>query len=260
MSGQSNRIAGFGRIDRDKPLRFSFDGRSYQGYQGDTLASALLANDVKLVARSFKYHRPRGIFSNGPEEPNALISLRTGARKEPNTRATVAELYDGLYAESQNRSPNLKYDIQSVNQLIARFIPAGFYYKTFMGPFSNTKLWMVFEKFIRKAAGMGTATAAPDPDRYERASAHCDVLVVGGGPAGLGAALTAAETGARVVLVDENPVLGGRLRQDRYEIDGAPAADWVAKTAAYLSGLDNVRILTRTTAFGYYDDNLIGCV
>jgi sarcosine oxidase subunit alpha len=260
MSDQPNRLEGFGRIDRDRPIRFSFDGRSYHGYQGDTLASALLANDVKLVARSFKYHRPRGIFSNGPEEPNALVSLRTGARKEPNTRATVAELYDGLYAESQNRSPSLKYDVQAMNQLIARFIPAGFYYKTFMGPFSNTKLWMLFEKFIRKAAGMGTATAAADPDRYERASAHCDVLVVGGGPAGLGAALTAAETGARVVLVDENPVLGGRLRQDRYEIDGASAADWAAATAAYLAGLDNVRILTRTTAFGYYDGNLIGCV
>ncbi len=260
MSTQPNRIAGVGRIDRNQPIRFSFDGKEFGGFAGDTLASALMANDVKLVARSFKYHRPRGIFSAGPEEPNALVALRGGARQEANTRATVTELYDGLVATSQNNWPNLKYDTQAINQLIARFIPAGFYYKTFMGPFANTRMWMIFEGVIRKAAGMGTATHQADPDRYERASAHCDVLVIGGGPAGLGAALTAAETGARVVLVDENPVLGGRLLKERLEIDGAPATDWASATEAALRAMPNVRILTRTTGFGYYDGNLIGCV
>lgn len=260
MSDQSNRLAAGGRIDRDKPLSFTFDGKSYTGYEGDTLASALLANGVILVARSFKYHRPRGIFSAGPEEPNALVGLRTGARAEPNTRATVAELYDGLVAVSQNRSPSLKYDIQAVNQLIARFIPAGFYYKTFIGPFSGTKLWMFFEKFIRQAAGMGTGSHEADPDRYERRNAQCDVLIVGGGPAGIGAALTAAGTGARVILVDENPVLGGRLLKERMTVDGAPGADWAATSAAALAGMDNVRVLTRTSAFGYYDGNVLGCV
>ncbi|MEQ8441067.1 MAG: sarcosine oxidase subunit alpha family protein [Alphaproteobacteria bacterium] len=261
MTGhQPKRLNGFGRIDRSKPLHFTFDGKSYEGYEGDTLASALLANDVTLVGRSFKYHRPRGIFSAGAEEPNALVGMRGGNRQEPNTRATVAELYDGLSATSQNRWPNLKYDTQAINQLIARFIPAGFYYKTFMGPFSNTKLWMFFEKIIRKSAGMGTGSHEPDPDRYERASAHCDVLVIGGGPAGLGAALTAAEAGARVILVDENPVFGGRLLKERMEIDGAPGHEWAEKTVAHLKTLPNVKLFTRTTAFGYYDDNLIGAV
>lgn len=260
MKKQINRIDGFGRINRDKPISFTFDGKRYDGFEGDTLASALLANDVKLVARSFKYHRPRGIFSAGPEEPNALIGLRGGDRQEPNTRATVAELYDGLIAKSQNRWPNLKYDTQALNQLIARFIPAGFYYKTFMGPFSNTKLWMMFEKIIRRSAGMGTGTHLPDPDRYERRSAHCDVLIIGGGPAGLSAALAAGGTGARVILIDETPAWGGRLKQDRSEIDGAPATDWVARTVETLQAMDNVRLLPRTTGFGYYDGNLIGCV
>lgn len=260
MTKQRNRIDGFGRIDRDKPISFTFDGKRYEGFAGDTLASALLANDVKLVARSFKYHRARGIFSAGPEEPNALVGLRGGARQEPNTRATVAELYDGLTATSQNNWPNLKYDTQALNQLIARFIPAGFYYKTFMGPFSNTKLWMFFEKHIRRAAGMGTATHQPDPDRYERSSAHCDVLIVGGGPAGLSATLAAGGTGARVILVDETPDLGGRLKQERVEMDGQSAESWLAQTLETLSAMDNVRILTRTTAFGYYDGNLIGCI
>jgi len=258
MSTQPNRIAGVGRIDRNQPIRFSFDGKEFGGFAGDTLASALMANDVKLVARSFKYHRPRGIFSAGPEEPNALIALRGGARQEANTRATVAELYDGLVATSQNNWPNLKYDTQAINQLIARFIPAGFYYKTFMGPFANTKIWMIFESVIRKAAGMGTATHQADPDRYERASAHCDVLVIGGGPAGLGAALTAAETGARVLLVDENPVLGGRRKHTGIDLaapTGTPVyatadgvigrADWFSSYGLYISINHGAKMETR---------------
>ncbi|MBO6861010.1 MAG: sarcosine oxidase subunit alpha family protein [Alphaproteobacteria bacterium] len=261
MSGnQPNRIPNFGRIGRDEPLRFTFDGKAYTGYKGDTLASALLANGVKLVGRSFKYHRPRGVFSAGVEEPNALVALREGARREPNTRATVAELFDGLVAESQNRSPNLKYDIQSLNQAIARFIPAGFYYKTFMGPFANTRLWMFFEKIIRKSAGMGTASGEADPDRYDRMHAHCDVLVIGGGAAGLSAALAAGEAGARVILVDETPRLGGRLNQDVYKIGDLSGGEWVEQTIAKLTALPTVKLLTRTTAFGYYDGNLIGAV
>lgn len=260
MTRQINRLDSWGRIDRSKPLTFSFDGTSYEGYEGDTLASALLANGVSLVGRSFKYHRPRGIFSAGPEEPNALVALRPGARQEPNTRATVVELYDGLVAESQNRWPNLKWDIQALNQVIAPFIPAGFYYKTFMGPFANTKLWMQFEKAIRNAAGMGTGTMAADPDQYDRSSAHCDVLVIGAGPAGLSAAQSAADCGARVILIDENPVLGGRLLKERDEIDGAPASDWVSKITNELEANPKVKILTRTQAFGYYDQNMIGAI
>lgn len=260
MSRQVNRIDGWGRINRDKPVSFTFDGRPYQGFEGDSLASALLANGVSLVARSFKYHRPRGIFSAGSEEPNALVAMRPGKRQEPNTRATVAELYDGLVAESQNRWPNLKWDIQAINQIIAPFIPAGFYYKTFMGPFSNTTLWMQFEKAIRNAAGMGTATMETDPDRYERSSAHCDVLVIGGGPAGLCAAKAAADCGARVIIIDENPVIGGRLLKERDLIDTAPATEWVAGISADLQANPKVRILTRTQAFGYYDQNMIGAI
>ncbi|NMM45343.1 sarcosine oxidase subunit alpha family protein [Rhodospirillaceae bacterium KN72] len=255
-----SRIDGFGRIDRSKPLSFTFDGKTYQGFEGDTLASALLANGVSLVGRSFKYHRPRGVFSAGPEEPNALVALRSGARREPNTRATMVELYDGLVAESQNRWPSLAFDVQAVNQVFARFLPAGFYYKTFMGPFANTRLWMMFEHVIRRAAGMGSATYETDPDTYARRSVHCDVLVVGGGPSGLSAALAASETGARVILIDEHAEFGGRLRQDRYDIDGMPAADWVAKSLATLASRDTVRLLSRTSAFGYYDNNMIGCV
>eukprot|EP01035_Chromulina_nebulosa_P029843 gene29843-39594_t len=171
------RIEGKGQIDRNAPLTFKFDGRSYRGLKGDTLASALLANGVRLVGRSFKLHRPRGVFSAGWEEPSALADLRSGARQEPNTRMTVAELYDGLTAASQNRWPSLKWDLLSLNGLVGAALSAGFYYKTFMWPAS---FWeRVYEPLIRRAAGLGTAARVPDPDRYEAAHAHCDVLVVG---------------------------------------------------------------------------------
>ncbi len=259
MSGPSKRLTEGGLIDRSKSLGFTFDGKRYSGFEGDTLASALLANGEVLMARSFKYHRPRGVMSAGPEEPNALIKLRTGARQEPNTRATMIELYDGLVAESQNRKPSLRWDYQAMNQLIGRFIPAGFYYKTFMGPFANTKLWMQFEKLIRKSAGMGEASWEADPDLYTHRSAHCEVLVIGGGPAGLAAARAAAEGGGRVILVEETPHLGGRLRKDSEVIDGLSGSDWAAAMETDLAGRDNVRILKRTTAFGYYDQNMVGC-
>ena len=224
------RLPTGGEIDRRRALSFKFDGKSYTGYAGDTLASALLANGVTLVGRSFKYHRPRGIFTAGPEEPNALVELRRGGRQEPNTRATMAELFHGLEATSQNRWPSLALDAMEVNDLAGRFLVAGFYYKTFMG-FPG---WHFYEKRIRAAAGMGRATTERDPDTYERMSAHCDVLVVGGGPSGLAAALTAGRSGARVILVEESDGLGGRLRSERETIGGLPAMRWVAQARAEL--------------------------
>ncbi|HEV8313637.1 MAG TPA: 2Fe-2S iron-sulfur cluster-binding protein, partial [Burkholderiaceae bacterium] len=213
------------RIDRTQRLRFTFDGIAYEGYRGDTLASALLANGVHLVARSFKYHRPRGIFAAGSEEPNALVRLGSGARAEPNTRATQIALFDGLVATSQNRWPSLAFDLGAIANLCAPLLPAGFYYKTFMWP-----SWLLYERFIRAAAGMGIAPDGVDPDEYEHQHAHCDLLVVGGGRSGLAAAREAAKGGARVILCDEG--------------DPPP--------------VEGVRTLARTTAFGRYDHGLVG--
>ena len=180
FAGRNHRLASGGLLDRSRTLRFSFDGQTYAGHPGDTLASALVANGVRLVGRSFKYHRPRGLLSAGPEEPNALVELRAGARREPNTRATVAELFEGLEARSQNRWPSLALDVMGVNQLVAPLLAAGFYYKTFMWP---AALWeRLYEPLIRRAAGLGRAAQAEDPDHYEKAHAHCDLLVAGPAP------------------------------------------------------------------------------
>jgi len=254
VNGQPFRKREGGLIDRDRPLAFRFDGRAYTGFAGDTLASALLANGVRLVARSFKYHRRRGIFGAGVEEPNALVTLGEGNRAEPNRRATCVELYDGLTAISQNRWPSLDRDVGSINNLLSRFMPAGFYYKTFMWP---ANAWLFYERIIRAAAGLGKAPRLGDPDYYERRHVHCDVLVVGAGPSGLSAALAAGRSGARVILVDDNSALGGSLRGRSATVDEVPALAWVDQVAGEIGALANVRVLSRASAFGYYDQNLV---
>src|SRR6202012_5012325 len=260
---QPFRLAAAGSMHRSRPLKFTFDGLIYEGYAGDTLASALIANGVHLVGRSFKYHRPRGILAAGAEEPNALVSLLRGpGRATPNLRATQIELYDGLSASSQNRWPSLKFDLGAVNDLFSPLIGAGFYYKTFMGPNLFGKNWAwtrVYEPLIRRAAGLGMPPREPDPDRYRRLFDHCDVLLVGAGPAGLAAALAASETAARVVVCDDNPALGGSLlAEDEAAIEGKSARAWLDDTLAALRSAPNVRLMTRTRAFGYYAQNFVG--
>ncbi len=251
------RLSG-GLIDRSKTLRFSFNGQGYTGHPGDTLASALLANGVRLVGRSFKYHRPRGIFAAGSEEPNALVILRGGARAEPNTRATVAELFEGLEATSQNHVGPLGFDLLAVNDLLSPFFAAGFYYKTFMWP---KVFWeKLYEPMIRRAAGLGAMSMQPDPDAYDKGFLHCDLLVIGGGAAGLAAALTAARSGVRVILADEDFRLGGRLLAEGEALGDRPAPDWVAEAEAELVSLPNLRILRRTTVFGAFDHGIYGAV
>ncbi|GAA0781821.1 sarcosine oxidase subunit alpha family protein [Roseibium denhamense] len=245
-----------GRIDRGDQLTFMFDGEQMQGHKGDTLASALLANGVHLVGRSFKYHRPRGIVTAGSEEPNALVGIYRKGDQTPNLRATQVELYQGLEAISQNRFPSLSFDVGAVNDLLSPLFPAGFYYKTFMWPKS---FWdRVYEPIIRAAAGLGRPPKNPDHDSYGNIYEHCDVLIAGSGPAGLAAALAAAETGAKVILCDEQAQFGGSLLSEaNATIDGKAAGDWVSGTIAKLSAMDNVTLLNRTTAFGYFAHNYI---
>ena len=251
---RSFRTADGGLVDRTAPVHFTFNGKRYAGFRGDTLASALLANGVHMVARSFKYHRPRGIFSAGSEEPNALVRIGEGPRALPNTRATQVELYEGLAARSQNHWPGLKIDVRGLADRASRLLPAGFYYKTFMRP---KRLWEWYESQIRRAAGMGRAPDGPDPDIYDKRRLHCDVLVVGAGPAGLAAALAAGRSGARVVLADEQAGFGGSLLGDTATIGGQAAAAWADQAAAELAALPEVRLLPRATVFGYYDHNYL---
>ena len=257
MNRQSHRAERGGRVDRSAPLSFTFDGVRYEGYAGDTLASALLANGVRVVGRSFKYHRRRGVFGAGAEEPNALVRVGEGARAEPNLKATQVELYDGLVAASQNHWPSIDFDVGGLSDIASKLLPAGFYYKTFMWPGS---WWMLYEHYIRKAAGLGRAPREPDPDHYDRRYAFCDVLVVGGGPAGMMAALTAARSGARVILTDDAPALGGGLPAGASSIEGGDPMAFVSRVGGELASCSNVRVLTRTTSFGYYDDNMIVAV
>lgn len=251
------RVAGKGRVNSQKSVSFTFDGKRFAGVEGDTVASALLANGVHLMGRSFKYHRPRGAVAAGSEEPNALIGTRRGpGRFEPNTRATVQEIWDGLETTSQNKYPSLKFDVGAVNDAAYMLFSAGFYYKTFMWPRS---FWdKVYEPFIRAAAGLGVSPTEEDPDHYASRYLHCDVLIVGAGPTGLAAAKAAAVDGLKVVIVDENPEVGGTLLSEpQAVIDGDTAWDWLAKEAAALQEL-GVKIMTRTTAIGYYHQNMIG--
>jgi sarcosine oxidase subunit alpha len=252
----STRLAKGGRlIDRTAAVEFSFNGKRLRGFQGDSLAAALLANDQMLVGRSFKYHRPRGIVASGPEEPNALVNLGSGGRLEPNQRTTTTELFDGLEATSQNHWPSLEFDVCVLNNNAARFLPAGFYYKTFIHP---RPFWKhVFEPIIRRAAGLGKAPTTGDADRYEQAYAFCDALVVGAGVAGLLAAKAAADAGQRVILLEQAPTLGGRAPVDETEVQGKPVEAWLSAIEADLAARDNVTIRTRTCGFGVYDHGYV---
>jgi heterotetrameric sarcosine oxidase alpha subunit len=255
MSQQPRRLSSGGRIDRDRALGFTLEGRVLSGFAGDTLASALLANDIRLVGRSFKYHRPRGFVAAGVEEPNGLFTLGTGGRTTPNVAATVTELYEGLAAKRQNGSPSVDFDLMAINSLLAPLLGAGFYYKTFMGPRQGS--WMFYEPFIRRAAGLGRALHERDPDRYETRYQHADVAVIGAGPAGLAAARAAGESGARVVLIEQDSMLGGRLLSSR--------TDDVLETLRRdmeraVENLPTLEILRRTTALGLYDGNMLSLV
>jgi sarcosine oxidase subunit alpha len=248
----STRLAKTGRlVDHSRAIEFTFNGKRLKGHPGDTLASALLANDQMLVGRSFKYHRPRGIVASGAEEPNALVGLGEGTRFEPNQRVTTTELFDGLTCISQNHWPSLDFDIGAVNTHLSRFLPAGFYYKMFIHP---RPFWKhVYEPFIRQSAGLGKASNPGDPDRYEHFYYFCDVLVVGGGVAGLQAAVTAAEAGSKVMLIEQTAHWGGRSPVDGGEVDGQPVADWIAATVAKLQDMPNVTLRNRCMGAGVYD-------
>lgn len=254
---QTYRIEG-GQIDRSKTLNFQWNTKRLTGHPGDTLASALLANGERLVGRSFKYHRPRGIFSAGSEEPNALVQLGKGEFQEPNTRATTIELFDQLYATSQNHRGSLKWDLMAANDLLAPFLSAGFYYKTFMWP---KAFWeKLYEPVIRLSAGLGQLSQMPDPDIYDHGFLHCDLLVIGAGPAGLSAALAAGKSGARIILADEDFKTGGRLNSETYEVEGQPGADWASEVTKQLLSMPNVRLMQRTTIYGAYDHGIYGAL
>ncbi|MBZ9665599.1 sarcosine oxidase subunit alpha [Pseudomonas sp. LMG 31766] len=253
---QVNRLAKGGRIDRSQALSFTFNGQTYQGYAGDSLAAALLANGVDIVGRSFKYSRPRGIVAAGSEEPNAVLQIgSTEAAQIPNVRATQQALYNGLVANSTNGWPSVNTDLMGIlGKVGGGMMPPGFYYKTFMYP---QNLWMTYEKYIRKAAGLGRSPTEVDPDIYDQLNQHCDVLIVGAGPAGLAAALAAGRSGARVILADEQEEFGGSLLDTRETLDGKPAADWVAQAIAELQAMPEATLLPRATVNGYHDHNFL---
>ena len=257
-SPQTKPQRAVGRIDQNAPVNFTFDGRRYRGFAGDTLASALLANNVRLVGRSFKYHRPRGILTAGSEEPNALVTIGDGAHQDPNSRATTAQLFDGLSAKSQTKMGLLSFDLMAVNDFLSPLLGAGFYYKTFMWP---AAFWeKIYEPIIRKAAGLGSLSGLADPDQYDKGYLHCDLLVIGSGPSGLMAALVAAKSGLQIILADEDFCLGGRLNAERQEIDGKESAAFAKSCLAQIAVMDNVRILSNTTIFGAFDHGCYGAL
>ena len=254
MKMQRFRNLAGGLVDREELVEFTFDGRPCFGYRGDTLASALLAHGVRRFGRSFKYHRPRGVMAAGEEEPNALVTVGEGARAEPNLRATEVEVEPGMAVRSQNRWPSLAFDLGAVAGLAAPLLPAGFYYKTFMWPASG---WLFYERFLRRAAGLGRPPMAADPERYDRTYDFCDVLVVGGGPAGVAAALAASEAGARTIVVEHGSRLGGSLLGERRFAGGRPLVEWLEEMEGRLRASPRAAVLTRAAAFGYYDQNLV---
>ena len=248
----STRLSKGGRlIDRSKSVEFTFDGKRLNGYEGDTLASALLANNQRLVGRSFKYHRPRGIVASGPEEPNALVGLGAGSKFEPNQRATTTELFAGLHSKSQNAWPSLEFDIGGINRIMSRVFPAGFYYKTFIFPRFAWK--HIFEPFIRKAAGLGAAPTEKDADKYEYFYAHVDALIIGGGSSGLAAALEVGRSGAKVLVLEQKNTWGGRAPVDGVVIDNEKSEEWINKALAELESMPNVSLKNRTMGAGVYD-------
>jgi len=252
---QKYRVDKGGLINRDKHISFKFNGKKYFGYEGDTLASALLANGIHLVGRSFKYHRPRGFIGAGVDEPNAKVQLYSGAKTEPNVVATEVELVEGLVAKSQNCFPSVSFDLGAINNFLSKFFPAGFYYKTFMWP--KNFWYKIYEPIIRKAAGLGVAPLKPDPDRYEHKFEYCDVLVVGSGPSGLASALAAAKNGARVILAEDKPRFGGSLLTDDVTIGNKKGKDWADEIIEQLKTMPNVIVKNRSQVFGYYDHNMM---
>ena len=254
---QINRIKG-GLVNQKKSISFTFNGHILTGYEGDTLASALLANNKKLVGRSFKYHRPRGIVTAGSEEPNAIMEIGNGPYKDPNTRATITELYNGLEANSQNHKGPLGFDLMAIIDFLSPLVGAGFYYKTFMWP---KAFWEKFyEPAIRNAAGLGTLSTEPDPDCYDKGFRYCDILIIGAGATGLSAAITAASSGAKVILADEDFLMGGRLNTESIRVNGIPGSKWAKDTVAALSSMENVTLMSDTTIFGVYDHGIYGAI
>ena len=253
---QTYRLNNAGYINRDKKISFKFNGKKYFGYKGDTLASALLANGVHLVGRSFKYHRPRGFVGAGVDEPNAKVQLYyKGANTEPNANATEVELVEGLIARSQNCWPSVSFDFGAINNLLNKFFPAGFYYKTFMWP--KSFWYKIYEPIIRKAAGLGIAPLKPDPDKYEHKYEYCDVLVAGSGPSGLSSALSAAKNGARVILAEDKVRFGGSLLTDEVTIGNKKGKEWADEIISQLKSMPNVIVKNRSQVFGYYDHNMM---
>ena len=252
---QNFRLNNIGLINRDKKISFKFNGKNYSGYEGDTLASALIANGVHLIGRSFKYHRPRGFFGVGVDEPYAMVQLYRNNETEPNVRATEQELFEGLEAKSINCWPSVNFDIGAINNFLNRFFPAGFYYKTFMWPRS---FWhKVYEPFIRKAAGFGVASTNHDKERYEHKYEYCDLLIAGSGPSGLASAYAAAKNGARIILAEDKPRYGGSLLTSEVNIGNQSGKDWAEKIIAELKEMPNVTVKNRSQVFGYYDHNML---
>jgi heterotetrameric sarcosine oxidase alpha subunit len=251
---QSYRLSNEGLLNRNKAISFKFNGKKYTGYEGDTLASALLANGIHLVGRSFKYHRPRGFFGAGVDEPNAKLQIQLNGHSEPNVNATEFELVEGIEASSQNCWPSVEFDVGAINNFLNRFFPAGFYYKTFMWP--KSFWYKIYEPFIRKAAGLGVASIKKDKERYEHKYEYCDLLVAGSGPAGLSSAYAAAKNGARVILAEDKPRFGGSLLTDDVTIDNLSGKAWTDKIITELKEMPNVIIKNRSQVFGYYDHNM----